>query len=162
MPATEPTFLLANGTNYPPEAARALRDLLDRGPFWLALPIAFGTADAAVLYTVPTGLRMFVHRAAWEVTSSFTGGTSSAIGVSSDDTSANTKGDILGGASGDVAATLVSTGVPIKGGTVGAKFGSNGCICIAAGKVLRFDRITSAFTAGAGFVHAQVSFLPTA
>jgi hypothetical protein len=122
----------------------------------LKLPIAFGTADAAVLFTVPTGIRLEVVRAWWEVTTSFTGGASSAIGVSSDDADYNTKGDILGGASGDVLATLVSTGRVHKGGTVGAKFGSNGVVALAGGKVLRFDRITSAFTAGVGFVHVDV------
>lgn len=160
MPTAEPILLQTN-QNFPPILGAALQDLLSRTPFWLALPIAYTTADAAVLYTVPTGKRLFIHRAVWEVAVSFTGGAASAIGVSSDDTSANTKGDILGGAGGDVAATLVSTGVPAKGGTLGAKFGSNGAIVIGAGKVLRFDRIVSAFTAGSGFVHVQASFLPT-
>jgi hypothetical protein len=161
MPATEPNFLVTNAANYPPELARAMRDLLDRSPFFLTLPIAYTTADAATLYTVPSDRRMLIISAAWEISVSFTGGTSSAIGLSSDDTNASTKGDILGGASGDVAAGLLSTGVPIKGGTVGAKFGSNGRILLAAGKLVRFDRITSAFTAGSGFVHLQCAFLPT-
>lgn len=133
--------------------------LLSNGlPQWLALPIAFGTADAATLFTVPAGVRMFVHRMFWEVSVGFTGGVSSTIGVSSDATGYTTKGDLLGGASGDAAATLVAG---LTGGTLGAKFGSNGVIIIPATKILRFDRITSAFTAGSGFVHAQVSFLPT-
>jgi hypothetical protein len=160
MPATEPQLQYGNQL-YAPEQGRLLQDELTRFPFWLALPIGFGTADAATLYTVPAGKRLCIHRAGWEIATSFTGGTSSAIGLSSDDTNASTKGDILGGASGDVAATLVSTGVPIKGGTLGAKFASNGIIVLAAGKIIRFDRITSAFTAGAGTAHLQVSFLPT-
>lgn len=118
----------------------------------LKLAIAFGTADAAVLFTTPdTGYKLNVERLFWEVTTGFTGGSSSAIGVSSSNAAYNTKGDLLGGASGDVAATLVSG---IKGGTIGAKFGSNGVVVLVAGDTLRFDRITSAFTAGAGFVHA--------
>lgn len=160
MPAIEPQMSVATMLD-PLTIGKNAYDGYLRDPFWLALPIGFGTADAATLYTVPTGLRMFIHRAVWEIATSFTGGTSSAIGVSSDDTSCNTKGDILGGASGDVAATLVSTGVPIKGGTLGTKFGSNGAILIGSGKIVRFDQITSAFTAGAGLVHLQVSFLPT-
>lgn len=162
MPATLPTVSRDALANYSPAQADALVAINAQGlPQWLALPIAFGTADAATLFTVPAGVRLCIHRAAWEIATSFTGGASSAIGISSDDANANTKGDILGGATGDVAATLVSTGVPLKGGTIGAKFGSNGVIVLAAGKIIRFDRITSAFTAGAGLVHLQVSLLPT-
>ena len=160
MPATNQTLVRDTLANYPPALADQLIAAQANGlPFWLALPIAFGTADAATLFTVPTGFRMFVHRALWEVATGFTGGVSSAIGVSSDATGFSTKGDILGGASGDVAATLVAG---IAGGTLGAKFASNGVIVLSAGKILRFDRITSAFTAGSGLVHVQASFLPTA
>lgn len=160
MPATIPTTPNRDTVaNYPPALADALIQAGAQGlPFWLALPIAFGTADAAALFTVPTGQRLFIHRAFWEVATGFTGGASSAIGISSDASAASTKGDILGGAAGDVAATLV-TG--IAGGTVGAKFASNGVIVIPAGKILRFDRITSAFVAGVGFAHIQCSLLPT-
>jgi hypothetical protein len=114
--------------------------------------IAFGTADATVLHTVPTGFRLTLQRLWWEVTADFTGGSSSAIGVSSATAPHETKGDLLGGASGDVAATLVAAGVNI-GGTIGASFGSNGVVVLAATNTIRFDRITSAFTAGTGFVH---------
>ena len=159
MPATVPQPLRDAIYNYPPAMAEAMLQLFAQGlPFWLALPFAFGTADAAALFTVPSNGRLHIHRAFWEIATGFTGGASSAIGLSSDDTSANTKGDILGGASGDVAATLVAG---IKGGTLGAKFGSNGVIVLASGKEIRFDRITSAFTAGVGIAHVQCSFLPT-
>lgn len=159
MPATVPQPIRDAIYNYPPAMAEAMLQLFAQGlPFWLALAFDFNKADAAALFTVPTGNRLFVHRALWEIATGFTGGASSAIGLSSDDASASTKGDILGGASGDVAATLVAG---IKGGTLGAKFGSNGVIVLAAGKVIRFDRITSAFTAGVGIAHVQVSLLPT-
>lgn len=129
----------------------------------LKLPIAFGTADAAILFTVPTltngAAALQIDSLYWEITTSFTGGASSAIGVSSSNTNFSTKGDLLGGASGDVAATLVSTGVTYKGGTLGTKFGSNGKIMLIAGDTIRFDRITSAFTAGAGYVHVNLSYV---
>jgi hypothetical protein len=125
----------------------------------LKLAIAFGTADAAALFTVPTGFIVRFGRLFWEVTTSFTGGASSAIGVSSTNANFNTKGDLLGAAGGDVAATLVSTGSPYKGGTLGAKYGSNGIVVLVAGDVLRYDRITSAFTAGVGFVHAEAQII---
>jgi hypothetical protein len=118
--------------------------------FALKLPVAFGTADAAALYTVPADKRMHIERTFWEVTTAFTGGSSSAIGVSSDQAPHETKGDLLGGASGDVLAGLTAG---VKSGTIGASFGSNGVVVLEPGSVIRFDRITSAFTAGAGFVH---------
>lgn len=135
---------------------QALVKALMTGFGHLKLPIDFSLADAAVLYTIPAALpRVLIGRIWWEVVTSFTGGASSAIGVSSTNAGYNTKGDILGGASGDVAATLVSTGLTHKGGTIGAKYGSNGVVVLVSGDALRFDRITSAFTAGAGYVHAD-------
>lgn len=116
----------------------------------LKLPIAFGTPDAAVLYTVPAGQRLLIERCFWEVITGFTGGSSSAIGLSSSQSGNTTKGDIHGGATGDVAATLTPGAKP---GTVGADLASSGVVILEAGATIRFDRITSAFTAGAGFVH---------
>lgn len=121
----------------------------------LKLPIGFALADAAVLYTIPAGLKLSCQDWWWEITTSWTGGASSAIGISSTNVDYNTKGDLLGGATGDVLATLVSTGRIHKGGTIGAKFASNGKAVLVGGDVIRFDRITSAFTAGAGFVHVN-------
>lgn len=147
---------LQNIMNYTPALAQALADY-GNVAVHLKLPIAFGTADAATLCTVPVGLKLRVVTAYWEVTTSFTGGASSAIGVSSDDADYATKGDILGGAAGDVAAGLLSTGRVYKGGTVGTKMTATlpatAVVVVGSGKLIRFDRITSAFTAGAGFVH---------
>jgi hypothetical protein len=116
--------------------------------FDIAVAIAFGTADAAILATVPTGARLMIGRNYWEVTADFTGGSSSAIGLSSSATGFSTKGDLLGGSGGDVAATLVASAVYAPG-TVGAKSPS----ILKAASTVRFDRITSAFTAGTGFAH---------
>jgi len=118
----------------------------------LKLAIGFATADAAVLFTVPTGFRLELERLWWEITTNFTGGTSSAIGVSSATAPHETKGDLLGGAGGDVAATLAAANGNV-GGTIGASFGSNGIVVLPAAAILRLDRIVDAFTAGAGFVH---------
>lgn len=125
----------------------------------LACPIAFGTADAAILLTMPAGARLQVDDLFWEVTADWTGGTSSAIGVSSSNKAAptnwTTKGDLLGGASGDVLATLVAS-VGIVAGTVGTDMDTvakrRGAIWKAT-ETFRFDRIASAFTTGTGFVH---------
>lgn len=133
----------------------------------LALAIAFGTADAAVLYTMPTGAILKVDQLHWEVTADFTGGTASAIGVSTTKTTPtnwSTKGDLLGGAGGDVLATLVASG-GIIAGTNGADMDTlaktRGAIWKAA-DIFRFDRITDAFTAGAGFVHVLGRLLANA
>lgn len=122
----------------------------------LKLPFTFATADAAVLFTVPATLpRVAIGRAWWEITTSFTGGATPAIAINSDASGQTGNGWILGGNSGDVTATLVSTGLVHKGGTIGAGFGSNGVIVLPAGSSIKFQRITSAFTAGSGFVHAD-------
>lgn len=119
----------------------------------LKLAVAFGTADAAVLYTVPAGHYLRVSRTWWNVQTAFTGGTSSAIGASSSNAAYNTKGDLQGGASGDLLAALTAGQRP---GTIGAKFDSNGVVILAPGDTIRFDRIASAFTAGAGYLMVEV------
>lgn len=139
---------------------------------WLRVPgacrlqfaIAFGTADAAVLYTVPTGAYIQPLAFWWQVSTSFTGGTNAAIGVSSNKTGYTTKGDLLGGATGDVLATLAAAGsgaTPIAG-TVGAVFDTlakrDGAILVPTNTV-RFDRLASAFTAGVGTVNMACNIL---
>jgi hypothetical protein len=111
--------------------------------------ISYETADGAVLFTVPSGCRLRLARAYWHVTTPFAGGSSSAIGVDSSNAAYATAGDLLGGASGDLEAALTAG---FKGGTIGAKFGSNGVIVLDAGDTVRFQRIASAFTSGVGFV----------
>jgi len=133
----------------PADAPAAGRWLRATGlPADLALAFDFNKADAAVLITVPAGCRLRVGRGYWDVDTGFTGGSSSAIGLSSSNASYNTKGDLLGGASGDVAATLVAG---VRPGTIGAKTAAG--IILVAGDTVRFDRVTSAFTAGAGRAH---------
>ncbi len=120
--------------------------------FKFKIAIAFGTADATALITSPntTGFLATLGRAFWEVTADWTGGTSSTIGASLTAAPHNTKGDLLGGSAGDVAATLVaSAGVTL--GTIGTDVAGG---VIWKGNVgIRHDRITSAYTAGTGFLH---------
>lgn len=124
----------------------------------LAMPITFATADAAVLLTMPAGAVLKIEDLFWEVTADWTGGTNSAIGASSNKTAPtdwSTKGDLLGGATGDVLATLVAS-VGIVAGTVGTDMDTvakrRGAIWKAT-DTIRFDRITSVFTAGSGNLH---------
>jgi hypothetical protein len=171
MPATLPVFGADNKfDNYTPGVAAALRTLMLVGSCHLILPIARTFADATVLFTCPTivhpdlgsNLRFEVISTGWEVTTSWTGGSSSAIGASSSNANYNTKGDLLGGSSGDVLATLVSTGPKLKGGTLGTKFGTNGRILLVAGDTILYDKIASTFTAGAGFIHVRMGLVPDA
>lgn len=105
----------------------------------------FATADGATLLTIPSGCIVKPLKAWWNVTIAWTGGTSSAIGVDSDNTSLATPGDILGGGSGDLLADLT---VGEARGTIGAAIDAPGAI-LEAGDLVRFQRIASAFTAGA-------------
>lgn len=112
----------------------------------ITLPFAFGTADAAVLATLPANSVMKVDAGYWSIDADMTGGTSSAIGLSSSNAAHNTKGDLLGGGSGDVAAALTAGSIKIA--TVGADIARG--VYLVGGNTIRFDRITSAFTAGSG------------
>lgn len=124
------------------------RWLREAGTVDLKLPIAFGTADAAVLATVPAGARFLLRRGYWEITTAFAGGTLSAIGASSSNAAHSTKGDLHGGAAGNVEAELTAG---VRAGTIGADVAAG--VLLVAGNTVRFDRVTDAFTSGAGFLH---------
>ncbi len=141
--------ILVQAADDAPSAGRWLRAT---GAVDLACPFTYATADGAAILTLPTGARFALTRAYWEVTTGFTGGSSSAIGVAS--TTMSTAGDILGGSGGDVAATLVA-GAAIPG-TVGGKLDALSEIhanLFGAAEAFTLERITSAFTAGVGKVH---------
>ncbi len=125
----------------------------------LALAVTKDTADAAVLFTVPVGFRLQLGIPWWEVTTSWTGGSASAIGLSSSNTPLSTKGDLLGGTGGDVAAGLLSTGALAKG-TIGTDI-NKPIAFLVAGDTIRFDQIVSIFTAGVGIAHVPVFLVAT-
>lgn len=116
----------------------------------IVLPIGFATADAAILATLPTGGSFLLRRGLWEVTADWTGGTASTIGASSSQTGHTTKGDLHGGVAGDVAAALTAA-LGLTLGTIGADVAAG--VLLKGGATIRHDRITSAYTAGAGFLH---------
>lgn len=129
------------------------RHLLMPGKHVISIPITFATADAAVLWTVPTGALFNLRSLFWKITTDWTGGSSSAIGISSTKTGFTTKGDLLGGAGGDVLAALTVALSPTPG-TIGPKIDALtnaelNSLWVAT-NTIRFDRVTSAFTAGAG------------
>lgn len=115
--------------------------------------VGFATADDTTIFTVPTGFTLEFEKFFWEITTSWTGGTSSAIGVSGTAPHA-TAGDLLGGAAGAVLAEL-TTAIGYNQATVGVSYSASpGLAIMVPTDTIEFDRITSAFTAGAGFVHA--------
>lgn len=124
----------------------------------LKLPFSFADADAHALLTVPAGFVLrLIGCPFWDVTTSFAGGSSSAIGVSTDVTGYDTKGDLLGGAAGDVEAGLTAG---VRAGTLGGELNDNvgfAALALIEGDVIRYDEITSAFTSGAGFVCVPVA-----
>lgn len=119
----------------------------------LFLSVTHSNTDNSTIFTVPTGARLHPREAWWEVTTNWTGGSSPAIGVHASPTGWTTKGDILGGASGDVGATLVTTSTRMTG-TIGAKLDTrtNGRLIMVAADTFKFDRITDVFSAGAANV----------
>lgn len=133
---------------------------------WLRLPgavdlriaIAFGTADTTALLTMQAGQLLAVERTAWEITADWTGGAASAIGLSSSvnrGTDFTAKGDLLGGATGDVAAALTAA-LGFTAGTIGTDMDTltkTRRLVLKSADTVKFDRITSAFTAGTGYAH---------
>lgn len=127
--------------------------------FTAKIPIAFGMDDGELIWTIPAG---FVVRLTglpfWEVTTGWTGGTASTIGIASDVTGYDTAGDILGGAAGQATAVLGTEG--IKPGTIGPKLDTPAevqAFVMVEGDSLTYEEITSAYTAGDGFVCVPVS-----
>ena len=127
----------------------------------LKLPIAAADADAKVLYTVPANMKLLILVAFWEITADWTGGTDSAIGLSSSAAPHSTKGDLLGGSGGDVLASLTAA-IGFTQGTIGVSYSAAPkLVVLPAGATVRFDRVVSAFTAGAGFAHLVGFLLPS-
>lgn len=125
----------------------------------IALPITSASTNNQVLLTLQAGQRLRVSDFYWETTVAWSGGSSSAIGLNSSKTGFSTAGDLLGGAAGDVAATLV-TGV--TAGTIGVGIDSvakRHAAIFVSGDTVRFNRITSAFTTGAGNAHCIFDLL---
>ncbi len=128
------------------------RWIRDDKAFVLKVPVAYTNTDGEALETIPESFALRLGgQPYWEVTAGFTGGSSSAIGISSNITGYEVAGDLLGGASGDVAATLVA-GIDV--GTIGDELGDQvglHALLFEEGSEFQNDRITSVFTAGSGF-----------
>lgn len=118
------------------------------------LPVSFQTADAAALIKAPTGRSYELSNIFWETTQNWVdGGPPPAIGISADTAPLDTKGDLLGGMTGSRSAEL-TTAVKYSAEPPGP--GGGGVVIIEPDVTIRFDRITSVFAAGAGFIHMFV------
>lgn len=131
------------------------------GTFMARFAISKDTLDAAQLCVIPTGYGVrLAGMPMWDVVTGFTGGTNSAIGLSAS-AIATTKGDLLGGAGGQLTAVLGTAG--LKGGTIGPLIDTLAelqAFFLKAGDYFRFDRIVDAYTAGAGFIDVPITFFP--
>lgn len=141
------------------------RWLLLPGTRKLVLPCTFATADAAALLTLQAGSLLALRRFYWTITADWTGGSSSAIGASSNKTGFTTKGDLHGGATGNVLAELTAALSP-QPLTMGVKFDTFAetqplKLWVPTDNI-RFDRITSVFTAGAGALNVICDVLENA
>ena len=119
----------------------------------LKFAVSFATTDAAVLFTVPTGFRLQPIRPFWEVAVGWTGGAASTIGLSSSNAAYATKGDLLGAAAGDAAAVLIVASPGPFVGAQGAKLAGAAPVVLVAADTIKFNQITSTYTAGSGFAH---------
>lgn len=114
--------------------------------FALSFATSYATADGAVLFTVPAGFRLLIERVYHRVSVGYVNA-AGRVGASSSNAAYNTAGDLIGGAGGDAAAALT---IGVRGGTIGAKFGSNGVVELVAGDTLLWNVIAAGYTAGAG------------
>ncbi|RTL30301.1 MAG: hypothetical protein EKK55_02180 [Rhodocyclaceae bacterium] len=94
------------------------RFIVDTRSLNLRIPVTAAQADAATIFTVPTGCAFKVVDPGfwWDITTtSFTGGSSASMGISSNKTGFTGKGSLLGGTGGDVLATLATSASPTLG-----------------------------------------------
>lgn len=130
----------------------------------LKLPLVFSQVDTAVLYTVPTLVNgassLKIDGAFWEIVTTYVTAGSAKLAVSCSRAPFTGVGSILGG-TGDTAATLVNTTKYVPG-TIGTGYtaaATTGKIILVAGDTITLNVITSTFSAGAGFLHLDCSFV---
>ena len=121
--------------------------------------IDFNTPDAHVLFTVPAGLRISPIRFLFETGNAWTGG-AGAVGVSSSNAAFNTKGDLMGGAAGDVAANMGAAGFH---GTIGTKmaaaYTTRPPVVLVGGDTIRWDVIVAGYNTGNGILNVPCFFI---
>ena len=114
------------------------------------------TPDGGVLYTVPANTTLILYSLLWSVSVPFTGGTAATLAVRSTNAGSNAVGDLLGGPAGD--GTVLGVAGPVFG-TMGPKVTPPAIVTLAAGDTIILNRVSSAFTAGAGSVLVSAAVL---
>lgn len=125
----------------------------------ITVSFTFETADGAALFVVPDGvvLDLLPPYAWWFIDgASFTGGAGTpAIGLHTSKSGLNTKGDLLGGKAGDVAAALV------KASPVAPNFGTPGSLACPARGVFRENAAVASAAATPRFAIEQLLYAKT-
>jgi hypothetical protein len=125
--------------------------------FTMSIPCSYANTDGEAIETIPAGfvVRLAAHPYL-EVGTAWTGGSSSAIGFSTNISGYEAGGDFLGTASGMLAAAL---GAGVINSTIGDELGDitglNAMLFVATSEI-QFDRVASAFTAGTGNLRVPV------
>lgn len=121
--------------------------------FDLVIPVTSANTDNQTLVTVPAEMTLQPHpNIILEVTTVWAGGAASTIGLSFSTPSLNrTKGNLAGGAAGNSGFTSTYFAAM----TLGSQFaaGLAQAVILPPASLILFDRITSAFTSGAGNFH---------
>jgi hypothetical protein len=130
------------------------------GTYVFKIAVDHTVADATNLLLVPnmtTGAqpRVEIVEAMLETTTTWTG-SSAALGLSTTSTLANTKGDVMGGASGDAIANFNTT-TPFYG-SFGPKLSLAQRLVLRAGEALRWD-VFGTLSAGVGVIHCTARIL---
>ena len=155
-----------------PTGAAAGRWIRADKAFTLRIPFVFGTADAALMHTVPVGFAWrMTGMPYWDITTGLVGDAATRIGWSSSNLAGDftVKGDILGSAGGDSIATLGAGAAIVTPGTIGDAWSdadtANTSLAVVAGlmpvagSTIRYDIIVAGtgLTAGAGMLCIPVS-----
>lgn len=132
--------------------ASAVKEYNGGDTYSAKIPVDFSIVDATVLFVVPFRSILLPDSTFLEIVTGFTGGTSSAVGLSSAQAPYTTKGMLGGGSGGYLTAVIGSAG--IVRGIQGTGFtAAPNIMLLEAGSNIRWDLIASQYTAGAGFVH---------
>jgi hypothetical protein len=127
--------------------------------FDLLLPVTFANTDNQQLVLVPAEMTLLPVYAGifLEVSTAWGGGATPTIGLSfTNGTVTRTKGNLAGGAAGNGAFTYVTYRQMTLGSQYSIATGTVDAIVLGPGSTILFDRITDAYTSGAGNFHIPV------
>lgn len=127
--------------------------------FDLVIPVTFANTDNQQLVLVPTPMTLLPVYAGifLEVTTAWAGGTTPKIGLSfTNGTVTRTQGNLAGGATGNGAFTFVTYKQLTLGSQYSIAAGTTDAVVLGPGSTILWDRISDAYTSGAGNIHIPV------